>query len=111
MLAYRFMWEMTFGEIPPGIFVCHKCDNPLCVNPDHLFLGDHQDNMTDMVQKSRQTSGEKNARAFLTEGEVLAIRADRKAGDTYNAIAQRYGIAMMTAYYICIGRRWKHLPL
>jgi hypothetical protein len=111
MMAYRFMWETLYGEIDEGLFVCHRCDNPLCVNPAHLFLGTHQDNRTDMVAKSRQTSGERNPQAKLTESDVLAMRAERRGGAALTTLAKKYGVAHMTAHYICKGKRWKHLPV
>ena len=74
--AHRVAWELTNGEVENGLYVCHHCDNIMCVNPNHLFLGTQQDNMDDMVAKGRsmKLAGEKNPHAKLTVAEVLSIR-------------------------------------
>jgi hypothetical protein len=57
VFAHRFAWTISNGQIPDGKFVCHRCDVPLCVNPTHLFIGTHEDNMQDMISKGRQRNG------------------------------------------------------
>jgi len=87
--AHRFSWIQANGEIPKGMFILHSCDNPCCVNPDHLSVGTHQDNMDDMVKKGRQNParGTKHSSHKLTEKQVRAIRASsvssRKLGAEY----------------------------
>jgi len=79
VMAHRFSWELHFGPIPDGLLVCHKCDNPPCVRPDHLFLGTHKDNAADKVSKGRQTRcgannyhrGEDHYAARLTAADVF----------------------------------------
>jgi len=76
-LAHRFSYERFVGPIPAGLLVCHHCDNTLCVNPDHLFVGTQADNMQDMLAKERgaQPRGELNGKSNLTRETVLAIHA------------------------------------
>lgn len=94
--AHRITWEIANGrEIPDGIFICHTCDTPLCVNADHLFLGTPRDNMLDMVTKGRRykTEGESHPMCKLTNGQVDVIRALRQCGRPLKEIAARYGIS------------------
>ncbi len=74
LLAHRYIWEQFNGPIPPKMFILHQCDNPTCVNPQHLFLGSHQDNMKDMTVKRRQALGQRNGKATLSDQAVNDIR-------------------------------------
>ena len=90
--AHRASFELHCGPIPAGMWVLHSCDVPLCVNPAHLFLGTHRDNMADMTRKGRAVyvRGEKNGSAKLTAADVLAIRGDKRPGVV---IAENYGVS------------------
>lgn len=105
VLAHRLAYEVMIG--PPGkALVCHKCDNPSCVNPAHLFLGTIQDNMDDRNTKGRQARGERNAPAKLTEDQVRAIRADPRMN---TEIAKDYGVFETTISSIKHRHTWKHV--
>jgi len=86
--AHRLAWVEAFGNIPEGMFVCHKCDNPPCVNPDHLFLGTNSDNMIDMYNKGRGNSIETIAKKLNWE----KAKEIRDASGTHKEIANQYGI-------------------
>lgn len=104
VLASRVVWEHERGPIPKGICVCHHCDKPSCVNIDHLFLGTHQDNMTDMTKKGRAfiSFGEKSGNHKLTSDQVHSIRLDTRMQTT---IAKEYGVSKSL---ICEIKSGKH---
>ena len=108
-LAHRVAWEKERGPIPPGVCVLHRCDNPPCINPDHLFLGTQLDNIADRHRKGRngRLPGESNGRARLTEAQVRAIRSDTRSKV---AIAQTYGISNVLVGLIKRRKIWKHVP-
>jgi len=112
-LAHRVSWQLTNGPIPDGMFVCHTCDNRKCVNPSHCFLGTHQDNMTDMVTKNRQSNakGEANGQAKLTENEVAAIRGLYAYSRyfTQQKLGELFEVSQMTISYIINNQTWKHV--
>jgi hypothetical protein len=99
-LAHRWAWTQVHGEIPDGLFVLHKCDNPPCVNIEHLFLGTNDDNMKDMVAKGR--SKDCGSPRKLTEAQVEEIR--HAEGSQYE-IAARYGVSPPYVYQLRAGKR------
>lgn len=108
--AHRLAWELTHGPIPPGIFVCHRCDNRRCCNPGHLFLGTHADNQADMARKGRSLRGERHNLVQLTEGEVLEIRRLwAQGGMAQDEIAVKFATSKQNVSQIVRGKKWKHL--
>lgn len=113
MSAHRVSYELHNGTIPDGLFVCHKCDNPACVNPKHLFLGTPDDNMKDKVKKGRHKwnpptfHGEKHPMAKLTQAQVDEIRG-LFATNTYKKVelAKRFNISNTHVGYILSGKAW-----
>ena len=108
--AHRLSYLLFKGDIPPGHEICHKCDNPCCINPDHLFTGTRQDNVNDREQKGRSVvlRGENNGRAKMTANDVYAARAERASkGTSYHALAGKYGVSKKTIMDAVKGKHWQ----
>lgn len=109
--ANRVAWELQCGEIPDGLIVCHKCDNPKCVRADHLFLGTYDTNNKDRAAKGRSNNdkGEDHYAAKLTDEKVIELRCRRAAGEDRKALAKEFGISPKTVSKIFLRRSWKHV--
>jgi hypothetical protein len=112
--AHRLAYEDTYGPIPDGLFVLHKCDVRNCVNPAHLWLGTQDDNMKDMVKKGRQGSrinsfrprGELSGMSKLKDSDIPAMRKLRESGMTYVEIGRIYGVSETAAGKACRGKTY-----
>jgi hypothetical protein len=106
--ATHYSWELHTGRpVPPGIFICHTCDHPACVNPEHLFLGTHSDNMKDMSEKGRAAQGETHVRAKLTKANVTFIRESKL---TNVELGKMFGVSHATVARARKCESWKRLP-
>ncbi len=113
LIASRASWILFKGAIPDGLFVLHHCDTPLCVNPDHLFLGTSFDNNHDCIEKGRDNprggvwpNGENHPMVKLKSDQVIAIRNDARK---YRLIANDYGVSISAIKAIKNKRIWRHL--
>jgi hypothetical protein len=104
--AHRAAYEVYVGPIPVGMLVCHTCDNPKCVNPDHLWLGTEADNTTDKVRKGRGRHGESMTLSKLSNAAVREIRASHMS--IYEA-AEKFGVSPVTAWKARTGLTWKRI--
>lgn len=124
VIAARFSYEHFVGPIPPGMMVCHKCDNPRCVNPNHLFLGTSADNMADAARKGRMSCGKRHT-GFQPKGEavycakltaenvryILTKYTPRHPAFGASALARKFGVSSVAVSYIIAGKNWKSITL
>lgn len=114
-VATRLFYKAFKGPIPEGMQVCHSCDNPPCVNPDHLWLGSASENLADAISKGRflhrikatRALGERASRTKLTEAQVIAIRKDPRIN---RLVARDYGIHRASVSAIKLRKTWGWLP-
>lgn len=122
--AHRFSYELAFGPIPEGLFVCHRCDNRACVRPDHFFLGTNSDNLLDASRKGRAAAGERHGThlhpELVTRGEqchsaklspqqVQAIYERSHAGEQRTDLAKEYGVSSVMISKIALGKSWRQV--
>ena len=114
VLVHRWMWQQAHGPIPQGRNILHRCDNPACVNLEHLFIGDHAANMADKAAKGRSKNvprgfSHKRPMAKVTQAQVLEIRALLARGYRQADIARDFGLSRQLVSDISLGKTWAHL--
>jgi len=107
--AHRLVWTWERGLIPPGLNVCHRCDTPTCVRPDHLFLGSQSENIRDAINKGRLWEGSDHPLAKLTPDAVRDIRRRAAGGELHYRIAQSHGVNSGTIWHVVKGLTWKQV--
>ncbi len=111
LYAHRVSYTIHYGPIPDGLCVLHKCDNPGCVRPDHLFLGTEKDNAIDRQNKGRSNpcKGERHGRAKVTDSDIREMRRLDKLGWAHADIARRFGLSQPQVSGIISGKYWGHI--
>ena len=109
--AHRYAYKLAYGPFDESLCVCHKCDNPPCVNPEHLFLGTDKDNALDKVAKGRSNNprGERVGGAILKEEQVIQIRNRRASGERLCDLAAEFGITRSNCWSLVHRKSWKHI--
>ena len=107
--VHRLRYAHSYGPIPPWLWCLHRCNNSRCINPEHIYLGDHAQNMADMREACRQGHGENHYNAKFTEADVLKIRLLRQSGARVCDIARSYGVRHQQVSMICNRQTWRHI--
>jgi hypothetical protein len=116
--VHRLAWLLLRGAIPENLCVLHHCDNPVCVNPEHLFLGTHRDNNLDMRAKGRENRnyegferarGSSNGNAKLEEEDIQVIKELHSSGHSLRQIGRMFGVSMFPIQQIVNGKAWNHV--
>jgi hypothetical protein len=107
--AHRFSYERHNGPVPDGMVVCHRCDTPACVNPDHLFTDTQAGNIRDAQAKGRLSIGERHRCARLTADKAKAIRVLHKFGHSQNSLAKALGVTQSSVGNVVHGKTWAYV--
>jgi hypothetical protein len=108
--ASRVVWEVTYGPIPEGLCVLHRCDNPPCCNPAHLFLGSDADNRADKIAKRRHSAGLTHGRLRINREQGAEILVLWAHGVTQREIAEHYGVSSQLISLVCLRKTWATRP-
>lgn len=107
--AHRVAYELSKGPIKDGQVVMHSCDNPGCVNPDHLSVGTHQDNMDDAVAKQRTARGDCVNTSRLKKAAVIEIRRRAEIGESFRCLGRLFGVSHQTISSVVKRKTWRHI--
>lgn len=107
--ASRLSYELYVGSLDSKMSICHTCHRPICVNPNHLYLGTHQENMQDMVVSNRAAKGENHSQSKLTESKTKYIKLELTNGQSVTELAKKYNVSKGTISMIKNNKIWRHI--